>query len=275
MLSRRPTSPSLALFVKEIWASDPTSVLRAPSNDRERVLPTGEMHIGFILGDDGLRLFNEQKDHTGEALGKAAVGGARSTPYIRQRSGHAHSVGVLLRPGAAEALLGVSAAELAGRHTSLEDLWGPSALDVVDRLSAADTAARRMDIVESALASRLPAIRSLHPAVAHALTKLASCTVGEVVDETGYSHRRFIAVFRDQVGLTPGRYRRLLRFRSAVQRLNAKPDMARWEVALQSGYCDQAHFNREFREFADLTPNDYSRSAPRRAHHVPILNDWR
>ena len=119
------------------------------------------------------------------------------------------------------------------------------------------------------LAARLPAVRGLHPAIAHALGRFAVDTdVGEVVEETGYSHRRFIGLFHAAVGLTPKRYCRVLRFRRALERVT---DETPWvDVALAAGYSDQPHFNREFREFTGVSPERYRRVSPAGSHHVPI-----
>jgi AraC-like DNA-binding protein len=41
-------------------------------------------------------------------------------------------------------------------------------------------------------------------------------------------------------------------------------------VAMEAGYSDQPHFNREFREFAGLTPEQYRLARPLSANHVPV-----
>ena len=270
MLTRTPR-PVLRPFVKTMWAMDqapsPSTVLA----DRERVLPTGTMHLVFRLSNHPLRLFDDINDRNGRELGYAIVGGARSNFYVRDISEPTSSVGAQLLPGAAEFLFGVPADELAERHTPLEDLWGHSAVDQRDRLLEGDSLERRLDIFESLLMARLPRVYGLHPAVAHALERFTTTAdVGEVVRQTGYSHRRFIALFSRAAGLTPKLFCRVLRFQRGVELTAAKQSPSRVDVALAAGYSDQPHFNRQFREFAGVTPGEYEQISPLSPNHVPI-----
>jgi transcriptional regulator GlxA family with amidase domain len=107
--------------------------------------------------------------------------------------------------------------------------------------------------------------------VAHALEQFTTTAdVREVVRQTGYSHRRFIALFSRAVGLTPKLYCRVLRFQHVVK-LTALQQSPSWvDVALAAGYSDQPHFNRQFREFAGVTPSEYDELSPTSPNHVPI-----
>ena len=40
------------------------------------------------------------------------------------------------------------------------------------------------------------------------------------------------------------------------------------DLALQSGYSDQPHFNRDFLEFTGMTPRAYRRASPSSPNHV-------
>ena len=144
--------------------------------------------------------------------------------------------------------------------------------EIEERLALAGSAEQRLALFESVLAARLPRVRGMHPAVAEALAGFdARSSVKSVVDRSGYSHRRFVALFREAVGLSPKRYSRVLRFRAALARLAGRPAPPPWaDLALEAGYSDQAHFNRDFREFAGVTPGEYRNLAPSSAHHVPI-----
>jgi AraC-like DNA-binding protein len=267
----RAPSPLLRPFVKVLWVSerDDTAL---PPGARERVLPTGCMHLVFRLSDHPVRIYDSVDDGTGRDLSHAVVGGARATYYVRDTSPASRSIGAQFYAGAAELLLGVPADELADRHTPLEDLWGRSAQRARERLLEAGSPERQLAVFESLLASRLPRLRAMHPAVAEALQRFVHTqNVSDVARASGYSHRRFITLFNRSVGLTPKVYCRVVRFQHALERLASEPAASFADIALDAGYSDQAHFTRDFREFAGVAPGQYRAIAPAQTNHIPLI----
>ena len=269
MLAR---SPGVALrpYVEKLWVSDAEAAV-PPAASRELVLPTGAVHLAIRISDAPLRIFDEIEQPAGRDVAHAVVGGARAGYYVRDVSRPTRTVGAMLRPGAAPLLLGAPADALAGRHTPLADLWGSEADKARERLADAAGPERCLMLFEGMLVARIPKLRGIHPAVAEALEGFRSTSdVRAIVDRTGYSHRRFIELFREAVGLTPKLYCRVLRFHHAIEQAGSVGRGSWAELALGAGYADQAHFNRDFREFAGVTPSRYRELAPVHSHHVPI-----
>lgn len=266
----RIPQPSLQSLVERLWAIDPDPEVVTAAADRERVLPTGQMHVAFRLSGGPLRLFAHDSDPTGFSVGDALVGGARTSCYIRGVSTPARSVGALLRPGAAEALFGVPAHELAERHTPLDDLWPGETGWILEQLASAPTLHRRIDRLEAILAAQLSARQLVvHPAVTIALRELpGAAAIQQIVRVSGYSHRTLIALFRRSVGVTPGDYRRILRFRRSLGLIALAEASSLAAIAADAGYSDQAHFTREFHAFAGVTPGEYRRRRPDRPFHM-------
>jgi AraC-like DNA-binding protein len=271
MTLKRAPNALLRPFVSQIWASGGAQTAPVAPR-RELVLPTGAMHLVLRLCDHPLRLFRDTGDARGDVVSCAVIGGPRAAPYIKDVSQPAPSVGALLRPGAAALIVGAPAGAFAHGHTPLEDVWGTGAVaEIRERLGAARSASSRLDLFEAILAARLPRIRDMNPLVARAVARLDGATrVGDVVAACGWSHRRFTQFFSEAVGLGPKTYSRVMRFGRALDRLAAEPALAWADLAVAEGYADQAHFTREFRAFAGVSPGRYRRIAPAAARHVPI-----
>jgi AraC-like DNA-binding protein len=270
-LVTRPPRPELRPLVHTLWASMPSKRPTPAAGLRERVLPTGAMHLVVRLSAP-LRVIEPV---TGEptTLGHAIVGGARAEPYIRETSAAEASVGAMLRPGAALALFGVPATILAQHHTSLEELWGDEVAEIHARLLSSSDAQTCLARFEALLSSRVLGSSGPPPVVAHALERLAhGAGVREVVEETGFSHRHFLTLFGEAVGLTPKLYAGVQRFQAAVHMLAKQRDRDLAQVALAVGYADQSHMTRAFRAHAGLTPGAYRRLALLHTHHVPDFN---
>lgn len=76
--------------------------------------------------------------------------------------------------------------------------------------------------------------------------------------QSNLSQRQLERLFKQWVGISPKHYSRLLRVNLARADLRSAPgDVCLTEAALNAGYFDQAHFNREFKRMVGLTPGQY------------------
>jgi AraC-like DNA-binding protein len=128
----------------------------------------------------------------------------------------------------------------------------------------ASTWERRFDLLEHFLIRRAEGGPVPAPQMTWALSRILDgrgrVPVREIAEEVGWSHRHLIAKFREQIGLPPKALSRIVRFNHLLQRLRTSSDQVRWvELAYECGYYDQAHLNRDFREFAGTTPSDFMR----------------
>lgn len=270
MIVRAPI-PRLRPFVALVWASAGPAPTPFAQPAFEHVLPTGAMHVVIRLGDEPLRIYEANDDPVGQLLDESIIGGVRSRFCVREMLAPSSSVGAALRPGAAQLLFGAEADELAGRHTPLQDCWSAAAHSLRERLLETASAEARLSVFEAALAARLPQVRLMHPAIATALDEMHKvASVEAMVKRSGVSHRRFIQLFRRSVGLPPKSYLRISRFQSALQCFRPGRAVSLAQIAAQNGYSDQSHFNRDFLEFAGVTPATYQLLAPRETNHLPI-----
>jgi len=109
-----------------------------------------------------------------------------------------------------------------------------------------------------------------HPAVRYALEQFDAFalfrSVADVTAQIGLSSRRFIEIFRNQVGLTPKLYCRIRRFQKVLAAIDDASEVDWTGVALKCGYFDQAHFIHDFRAFSGVNPTTYLRNRTHRNH---------
>lgn len=161
---------------------------------------------------------------------------------------------IRLEPAAAAVMLGASS-DLTGTVVSLEDIWGRDAKRAEDRLRAAGSWDERFAIAADVLGRR-SAGRRIDPEVTYAWrrtrTSRGRLRVDGLADDMGWSRKRLWARFRSQLGISPKRAARLVRFDHAAHLLVA--GYAPASVASESGYVDQSHLHREVNAFTGLTP---------------------
>jgi AraC family transcriptional regulator len=87
-------------------------------------------------------------------------------------------------------------------------------------------------------------------------------TLDVMARAAGYSPFQFARLFKATTGLAPHRFILSLRLERACRLLDDTSDIA--DVALKTGFYDQAHFTNMFRRRFGVTPTSYARRRPMR-----------
>jgi AraC-like DNA-binding protein len=252
----RPPHPALAGHVLRYWAF----AERYPAPVRRRELPSPEVVVMVSFGPE-LRLL-DARDQSGTARPHwSFVAGLTEASIVTEMDGVSDALQLNLTPLGAYCLLGLPMDELANRIVSFDDVLGPAGPELRERLACAPSSARRFELLDDYFCERLAEAPSPAPGVLaawHAMRESEGrARVGSLARDLGWSRRRLAARFREQVGLTPKAAARVLRFSRAIRLVEGHPRPSWAELALDCGYYDQAHFNRDFRQFAGSTPTEY------------------
>lgn len=241
MIRRAPTAPLAGRVTSyygfEVETPEPVRQREGPGADvvviltfEEHWLIDGERHTSFVAGLHERQVTTE---HPGRSLGMQ----------------------VDLDPLAARALVGAPLHELAGRTVPLEQILDTPFL--VERLAAAPEWDARFALLDEALGRRL-ADASASPEVAWAWRQLQAThgrvPIGTLAAELGWSRKRIVARFRDEIGLPPKAAARLLRFERARELAGT---MSWGQLAFECGFSDQPHLIAEFRRITGRTPETF------------------
>src|SRR4051812_23798630 len=219
---------------------------RTPGPSRRVELPTGLVHVIVSFGP---------RVHAPEPLESfIAPPDAEHTVVVSE--GEQHCLGIKLTPLGARRIFG---ARIDG-VVALEDLLGRAGAELPERLYEAGTWPERFALLDELFARRLADAPPLPAAVEDAWRALVfshgAISVEELARRAGWSRRHLVARFREHVGLPPKTFARILRFERAAELLADPAGPSLCEIALEAGYYDQAHLNRDFRAFAGRTPTE-------------------
>jgi AraC-like DNA-binding protein len=268
MYLRRRPYPLLAKHINYYWCVSDT-----PCRQSVHVVPSGTLEIVFNLRGGKNHIGDPSDAASFTPYADAVVSGAQGRYFVIDVQAHALLIGVHFRPGGAYALLGVPPGSLSDAHADLDAVWGARADELHGRLCAAAGPEERFRILDGEFTQRLGQAALPRDEVRFALRKLGrtNAHVDSVAADVELSHRRFIALFAEQVGVTPKVFSRVGRFQRtwSLARQGVSRDWA--QLALICGYFDQSHLIREFVSLSGQSPTEFlQRSAVAEGHHAAL-----
>jgi len=228
---------------------------------RRRELPAPRVTVILNLGAP-LRIGGASTADALTTQAESFIAGLHTSYSLVETVGEGAGIEISLTPLAARRFLGAPLSAVADRVVSLDDILGPRGRAALERIREAPTWDARFALLDLALRARLDRAPATPTGVAHAWHRLTASdarpSVRAVATELGWSEKRLVGAFRDQIGLAPKQVSRLVRFQHAVTAFT-RPGARLTAVAHGVGYYDQAHLIRDVRAFAGVAPTELLR----------------
>jgi AraC-like DNA-binding protein len=241
-------SPAAGRFVKCFWylADD------SPASAAQRIVPDGCCELILNLG----RPFESFETGRWNLQPQAFLVGQITSPMMIRPSGSTMTFGVRFHPYGAARLFSLPMHEITNSVLALDDL-SQHLIRHLECIGDGRSVSERFALLDQCIMALASKSAQKDLLVAHAV-KHFECSGGlasiaHLAASAGISTRQFERRFRDAVGISPKLFCRMQRFQSVFTRMDESA--LNWaDAAVQSGYYDQAHLIRDFREFAGKTP---------------------
>jgi AraC-like DNA-binding protein len=174
-----------------------------------------------------------------------------------QMGDHHIIISVAFQPGGLYRLLGIPLTEIYDRSYDTTFLLGNSIKEVNERLKETSSHWEMKTIVENFLLKRAYK-NAYHPferTMQVLLQSNASLSMEKAASLSCLSLRQFERKSKQVLGYSPKMFARLVRFSKAYRLKENKPHISWAQLANTSGYFDQMHMIRDFKEFTGVSPN--------------------
>lgn len=251
-----------------------------PAHLMDRFLPDGNTELILNLGKRPQYIYDNETLKEIQTCHRAWASGVRTQPITIPSGKGSRMLIVAFKKGKAYPFYPMPMSEIADWVVEADDVFGSRLLELREQLLASESIDQMFSRVEAfllrqagnALCSNIPA-RCIDYAVSKMINQPNRLDFQQLSDEIGYSQKHFIDLFKQQVGVSPKQYMKIMRFQSAIREIE-KNESVHWsEIALQSGFFDQSHFIHEFRNFSGFTPSEYMQRKADTLNYVPIQHE--
>ncbi len=245
-----------------------------PIHTVDRFLPDGNVNIVIDLTDYPKFIYDNETLKEIQTCRNVWFSGVRNN-YITIPSGKDSEMFVInFQKGKAYPFVQMPLNELTDSVVDGDLVLTPEIMKLREMILEATTISLKFQKVEEFLIHKFHPKLVVNPFIDYAVNQIVNSpnlhSVEQISNKVGYSQKHLIKIFKDNVGLTPKAFLKIIRFQSAIQQI-AQAKSVDWStIAYESGYYDQAHFSNDFRSFSGFTPKAYLQKQFEYLNYVPV-----
>ena len=177
---------------------------------------------------------------------------------------HTTIIAYFFKPFALATMFNIPAIKLTEEAIDLSN-WSPHKTNALKtQLIYADSTTRKVEVLDNLLIHQLQQNNRDCEIILYATDQVmydpGTEILSEMLKKLKLNERTFQRIFKKYVGVTASQYRRICQFQVSFAQIRSKNFDKLSDIAYDNGFADQSHFIRSFKEFTQLTPNDYLRS---------------
>lgn len=166
---------------------------------------------------------------------------------------------VVFQPGGLYRLLGFSSTELTCEFCDAESVLSSELRAVNDYIANSNDYATMIKRTEEYMLGKLKRVKlEAHPIDqigALLMARPTSFSLDHLASQACLSPRQFERKFKERIGIGPKLYSRISRFFQTLQYKENHPHVDWLTIAIAFGYSDYDHLAKDFKQFANVSPN--------------------
>ena len=220
-----------------------------------KVLPGTGLVIGFQYKGKLSRIENEKS----RPLNSAGLTGLHDSFHVFKNAADTGTLLVYFKEAGAAQFFNMPLHEFFKESISLENFMLRSELLIVEeKLSESKTNEKRIKIIEQFLMARMQ-LKEPDNLVLAALSLIhktkGTIKMQELLKQLHISQSPLEKRFRRVVGASPKKFASIVRFKHTIQNYNSQNSLT--ALGYESGFYDQAHFIKAFKNFTGETPETF------------------
>lgn len=220
--------------------------------------------IMFQVSQNGFYLQPKNK-----LLSELFLYGQTLDPISLETQGPYRFVVFQLYPFASKHLLGVDPRKLNDECFDLLQITDVEVAVFHQRLLNATSLDQEIEIVSDLVEAlightEIPTNDPIQKAIQRIIETEGQARIKDIREEVYVTERTLERNFRQQVGLTPKQFAKIIQFQTSLNRLSKVHAESLTQVGIDSGFTDQSHFIRIFKQYTGQTPSYYLRNVKTR-----------
>jgi AraC-like DNA-binding protein len=245
-----------------------------PVHSIDRFLPDGNVNIVIDLKDSPQYIYDNETLKEIQACRRVWFSGIRNK-FITIPSGKDSEMFIInFHRGRSYPFLEMPLHELTDSVVDGDLVLTNEIMNLREMILASVLITQKFMVVENYLVKNFRNKLVVNPFIDFAVNKIVSSpnqmSIEQISNKVGYSQKHLIKLFKDNVGLTPKGFLKIIRFQKAIEEIASAKETNWAGIAYESGYYDQAHFINDFKSFSGYTPEQYLKKQFDHLNYIPV-----